>query len=100
MMGHKLNIYTNRSVTRTYVLLSFSESKMTLAELKSLVETMQNLPCVMNQLEDVQVRSCLTEQTSLYFCPIFPCKFDLLYCIKSIKVFVLFSAFTFYLCTV
>ncbi|XP_034392143.1 lysine-specific demethylase 5C isoform X1 [Cyclopterus lumpus] len=32
-----------------------SESKMTLAELKSLVETMQNLPCVMAQLEEVQV---------------------------------------------
>ncbi|XP_070765768.1 lysine-specific demethylase 5C [Enoplosus armatus] len=32
-----------------------SESKMTLAELKSLVETMHNLPCVMNQLEEVQV---------------------------------------------
>uniref|UniRef100_A0A3Q3QWB4 [histone H3]-trimethyl-L-lysine(4) demethylase n=2 Tax=Monopterus albus TaxID=43700 RepID=A0A3Q3QWB4_MONAL len=31
-----------------------SESKMTLAELKSLVETMQNLPCVMNPLEEVQ----------------------------------------------
>ncbi|XP_049920059.1 lysine-specific demethylase 5C isoform X2 [Epinephelus moara] len=31
-----------------------SESKMTLAELKSLVETMQNLPCVMSQLEEVQ----------------------------------------------
>ncbi|XP_044065606.1 lysine-specific demethylase 5C isoform X1 [Siniperca chuatsi] len=31
-----------------------SESKMTLAELKSLVEMMQNLPCVMNQLEEVQ----------------------------------------------
>ncbi|XP_070823746.1 lysine-specific demethylase 5C isoform X2 [Chaetodon trifascialis] len=31
-----------------------SETKMTLAELKSLVETMQNLPCVMNQLEEVQ----------------------------------------------
>lgn len=30
---------------------------MTFAELKSLVETMQNLPCVMNQLEEVQVRS-------------------------------------------
>uniref|UniRef100_A0A8C2XAT8 [histone H3]-trimethyl-L-lysine(4) demethylase n=1 Tax=Cyclopterus lumpus TaxID=8103 RepID=A0A8C2XAT8_CYCLU len=37
------------------VSLSFSESKMTLAELKSLVETMQNLPCVMAQLEEVQV---------------------------------------------
>ncbi|XP_049436487.1 lysine-specific demethylase 5C isoform X2 [Epinephelus fuscoguttatus] len=31
-----------------------SESKMMLAELKSLVETMQNLPCVMSQLEEVQ----------------------------------------------
>ncbi|XP_071401917.1 lysine-specific demethylase 5C [Centroberyx affinis] len=31
-----------------------SEGKMTLAELKSLVETMQNLPCVMSQLEEVQ----------------------------------------------
>ncbi|XP_037629271.1 lysine-specific demethylase 5C isoform X2 [Sebastes umbrosus] len=31
-----------------------SESKMTLAELKSLVETMQNLPCVITQLEEVQ----------------------------------------------
>ncbi|XP_028266177.1 lysine-specific demethylase 5C isoform X2 [Parambassis ranga] len=33
---------------------STSESKMTLAELKSLVETMHNLPCVINQVEDVQ----------------------------------------------
>ncbi|KAM8754570.1 lysine-specific demethylase 5C isoform 2-T2 [Acanthopagrus schlegelii] len=31
-----------------------SETKMTLAELKSVVETMQNLPCVMTQLEEVQ----------------------------------------------
>uniref|UniRef100_A0AAQ4Q7I5 [histone H3]-trimethyl-L-lysine(4) demethylase n=1 Tax=Gasterosteus aculeatus aculeatus TaxID=481459 RepID=A0AAQ4Q7I5_GASAC len=30
------------------------EGKMTLAELKSLVETMQNLPCVITQLEDVR----------------------------------------------
>ena len=36
--------------------LSFSENKMTLAELKSLVETMNNLPCVMNKLEEMQVR--------------------------------------------
>lgn len=28
---------------------------MTLQELKSLVEKMQNLPCVMSQLEEVQV---------------------------------------------
>lgn len=34
-----------------------SEGKMTFAELKTLVETMQNLPCVMSQLEEVQVRS-------------------------------------------
>ncbi|XP_056158165.1 lysine-specific demethylase 5C isoform X2 [Lampris incognitus] len=31
-----------------------SEGKMTLAELKSLVEKMQNLPCVMSQLEEIQ----------------------------------------------
>uniref|UniRef100_A0A665UCX8 [histone H3]-trimethyl-L-lysine(4) demethylase n=1 Tax=Echeneis naucrates TaxID=173247 RepID=A0A665UCX8_ECHNA len=30
-------------------------SRMTLAELKSLVEMMQNLPCVLNQLEEVQL---------------------------------------------
>lgn len=29
---------------------------MTLAELQALIETMKNLPCVMNQLEEVQVR--------------------------------------------
>uniref|UniRef100_A0AAQ4P1J0 [histone H3]-trimethyl-L-lysine(4) demethylase n=1 Tax=Gasterosteus aculeatus aculeatus TaxID=481459 RepID=A0AAQ4P1J0_GASAC len=33
------------------------EGKMTLAELKSLVETMQNLPCVITQLEDVVLRA-------------------------------------------
>lgn len=60
MMKHKLDICTNCSVTCTYyVMLSFSEGKMTLAELKTLVETMQNLPCVMSQLEEVQVRSKL-----------------------------------------
>uniref|UniRef100_A0A3P9J0Q8 [histone H3]-trimethyl-L-lysine(4) demethylase n=1 Tax=Oryzias latipes TaxID=8090 RepID=A0A3P9J0Q8_ORYLA len=31
--------------------------KVTFAELKSLVETMQNLPCVMDQFEEVQVRA-------------------------------------------
>lgn len=30
---------------------------MTSAELQALIETMKNLPCVMNQLEEVQVRS-------------------------------------------
>ncbi|XP_076022501.1 lysine-specific demethylase 5C isoform X2 [Genypterus blacodes] len=32
-----------------------TEDKMTLAELKSLVETMLNLPCVMSRLDEVQV---------------------------------------------
>ena len=41
----------------TYILLFISESRMTLAELKSLVEKMQNLPCVMNPLKEVQVRT-------------------------------------------
>lgn len=38
---------------------------MTLAELKTLIETMKNLPCVMSQLEEVQVgsRTCLTVLT-------------------------------------
>uniref|UniRef100_A0A8C7Z0A3 [histone H3]-trimethyl-L-lysine(4) demethylase n=1 Tax=Oryzias sinensis TaxID=183150 RepID=A0A8C7Z0A3_9TELE len=36
---------------------SADERKVTFAELKSLVETMQNLPCVMDQLEEVQVRA-------------------------------------------
>lgn len=31
---------------------------MTLAELKSLVETMQNLPCAVEQVMEVQVRTC------------------------------------------
>lgn len=31
--------------------------RMTLAELKALVEKMENLPCVISQLEDVQVSS-------------------------------------------
>lgn len=30
---------------------------MNLAELQALIETMKNLPCVMKQLEEVQVRS-------------------------------------------
>uniref|UniRef100_A0A673BPJ9 [histone H3]-trimethyl-L-lysine(4) demethylase n=1 Tax=Sphaeramia orbicularis TaxID=375764 RepID=A0A673BPJ9_9TELE len=50
----RANIYTACSVLMDFVLLCISERKMTLAELKSLVETMQNLPCVMNQLEEVQ----------------------------------------------
>uniref|UniRef100_A0A3B5B5X9 [histone H3]-trimethyl-L-lysine(4) demethylase n=1 Tax=Stegastes partitus TaxID=144197 RepID=A0A3B5B5X9_9TELE len=42
------------------------ESRMTLAELKSMVETMQNLPCVMNQLEEVQVKTtCHAEHIKL-----------------------------------
>lgn len=57
----------NCSVACTYTVLSFSESKMTLAELKSVVETMQNLPCVMTQLEEVQVRGSVTEQQTCSF---------------------------------
>uniref|UniRef100_A0A8C4DEE5 [histone H3]-trimethyl-L-lysine(4) demethylase n=1 Tax=Dicentrarchus labrax TaxID=13489 RepID=A0A8C4DEE5_DICLA len=37
-----------------------TQTKMTLAEMKSLVETMQNLPCVITQLEEVQVRNYVT----------------------------------------
>lgn len=59
MMEHKLEIYNNCSVTCTDILPSFSDRKMTLAELKTLVETMQNLPCVMNHLEEVQARRLL-----------------------------------------
>uniref|UniRef100_A0A667ZRI2 [histone H3]-trimethyl-L-lysine(4) demethylase n=1 Tax=Myripristis murdjan TaxID=586833 RepID=A0A667ZRI2_9TELE len=40
--------------TSTELLSNSSSSKMTFAELKSLVDTMQNLPCVMGQLEEVQ----------------------------------------------
>uniref|UniRef100_A0A673YL93 [histone H3]-trimethyl-L-lysine(4) demethylase n=1 Tax=Salmo trutta TaxID=8032 RepID=A0A673YL93_SALTR len=36
-------------------LLNKTQTRMTLAELKALVEKMENLPCVMSQLEDVQV---------------------------------------------
>uniref|UniRef100_A0A673BLZ8 [histone H3]-trimethyl-L-lysine(4) demethylase n=1 Tax=Sphaeramia orbicularis TaxID=375764 RepID=A0A673BLZ8_9TELE len=57
------NIYTACSVLMDFVLLCISERKMTLAELKSLVETMQNLPCVMNQLEEVQVQEMEAYQT-------------------------------------
>uniref|UniRef100_A0A671W4Y9 [histone H3]-trimethyl-L-lysine(4) demethylase n=1 Tax=Sparus aurata TaxID=8175 RepID=A0A671W4Y9_SPAAU len=46
--------HCQRTIACTYTVLSFSETKMTLAELKSVVETMQNLPCVMTQLEEVQ----------------------------------------------
>lgn len=82
------------TVTCTNILWSFSESKMTLAELKTLVETMQNLPCVMTQLEEVQVRS-LTEQINLIFFA------KLIKCIqKSLKVVHLCSALMFNLCTV
>lgn len=41
---------------------------MTLAEFKSLVEMMQNLPCVMEQLEDVQVRGCVEIFSALKLC--------------------------------
>lgn len=40
-------------------MLFCSEGRITLQKLKSLVEKMQSLPCVMNQLEEVQVRRML-----------------------------------------
>lgn len=40
---------------------------MTLAELKTLVETMQNLPCVIDQLVEVQVRSLLDCHSVRYY---------------------------------
>lgn len=51
-------LYTKCSILFTYIyLLFFSEGRITWLELKSLVEKMQNLPCVVNQLEGVQVRN-------------------------------------------
>uniref|UniRef100_A0A672JII1 [histone H3]-trimethyl-L-lysine(4) demethylase n=1 Tax=Salarias fasciatus TaxID=181472 RepID=A0A672JII1_SALFA len=50
------------SVTSAHMMLSFSENRMTLAQLQSLVETMQNLPCVMTQLEEVQVQLLVNEK--------------------------------------
>ncbi|CAB1329933.1 unnamed protein product [Coregonus sp. 'balchen'] len=41
--------------TSTELLNKTQTRRMTLAELKALVEKMENLPCVMSQLEDVQV---------------------------------------------
>uniref|UniRef100_A0A3B5M4E4 [histone H3]-trimethyl-L-lysine(4) demethylase n=1 Tax=Xiphophorus couchianus TaxID=32473 RepID=A0A3B5M4E4_9TELE len=39
----------------TFMLFPFSDDRMTLAELKSLVEKMQNLPCVIKHLKEAQV---------------------------------------------
>lgn len=39
------------------MLFPFSDDRITLAELKSLVEKMQNLPCVIKHLKEVQVRN-------------------------------------------
>uniref|UniRef100_A0A8C7JNN6 [histone H3]-trimethyl-L-lysine(4) demethylase n=1 Tax=Oncorhynchus kisutch TaxID=8019 RepID=A0A8C7JNN6_ONCKI len=41
----------------THIDTNYTLDKMTLAELKALVEKMENLPCVISQLEDVQVSS-------------------------------------------
>uniref|UniRef100_A0A673BNN4 [histone H3]-trimethyl-L-lysine(4) demethylase n=1 Tax=Sphaeramia orbicularis TaxID=375764 RepID=A0A673BNN4_9TELE len=43
-----------------------SERKMTLAELKSLVETMQNLPCVMNHIYPVFVFKAVLQTVEAY----------------------------------
>uniref|UniRef100_A0A673YLE0 [histone H3]-trimethyl-L-lysine(4) demethylase n=1 Tax=Salmo trutta TaxID=8032 RepID=A0A673YLE0_SALTR len=45
----------NCQQTSTELLNKTQTRRMTLAELKALVEKMENLPCVMSQLEDVQV---------------------------------------------
>uniref|UniRef100_A0A8C7PBV4 [histone H3]-trimethyl-L-lysine(4) demethylase n=1 Tax=Oncorhynchus mykiss TaxID=8022 RepID=A0A8C7PBV4_ONCMY len=47
----------NCQQTSTELLNKTQTRRMTLAELKALVEKMENLPCVMSQLEDVQVMS-------------------------------------------
>uniref|UniRef100_A0A8C4DL69 [histone H3]-trimethyl-L-lysine(4) demethylase n=1 Tax=Dicentrarchus labrax TaxID=13489 RepID=A0A8C4DL69_DICLA len=39
-----------------------TQTKMTLAEMKSLVETMQNLPCVITQLEEVQAQALVNDR--------------------------------------
>ena len=59
MKDHRGDVTSVCSAARAHTLLSFSENKMTLAELKSLVETMNNLPCVMNKMEEMQVRRTL-----------------------------------------
>ncbi|XP_051913897.1 lysine-specific demethylase 5C isoform X1 [Hippocampus zosterae] len=46
--------YCEQKSTELLANAKTSGTKMTLAELKSLIETMQNLPCVMGQLEEVQ----------------------------------------------
>lgn len=40
----------------TELLSNSQSSRMTLKELKTLVDTMQNLPCVIKQQEEVQVK--------------------------------------------
>uniref|UniRef100_A0A8C7JRF4 [histone H3]-trimethyl-L-lysine(4) demethylase n=1 Tax=Oncorhynchus kisutch TaxID=8019 RepID=A0A8C7JRF4_ONCKI len=47
----------NTTLTNTQHCQQTSTERMTLAELKALVEKMENLPCVISQLEDVQVSS-------------------------------------------
>lgn len=85
---NKLNLYTQGWVTCTYISRSFSERKMTLAELKKLVETMQNLPCVVNQLEEVQVRRDWLVFLSDFILP--KClDYEIFYCCLFLK-FVLF----------
>uniref|UniRef100_A0A673BLC0 [histone H3]-trimethyl-L-lysine(4) demethylase n=1 Tax=Sphaeramia orbicularis TaxID=375764 RepID=A0A673BLC0_9TELE len=62
----RANIYTACSVLMDFVLLCISERKMTLAELKSLVETMQNLPCVMNHIYPVFVFKAVLQTVEAY----------------------------------
>ncbi|XP_061702363.1 lysine-specific demethylase 5C isoform X1 [Syngnathoides biaculeatus] len=46
--------YCQRKSTELLTHSTASDEKMTLVELKSLIEAMQNLPCVMTQLDEVQ----------------------------------------------
>uniref|UniRef100_A0A3B5M6D9 [histone H3]-trimethyl-L-lysine(4) demethylase n=1 Tax=Xiphophorus couchianus TaxID=32473 RepID=A0A3B5M6D9_9TELE len=52
----KLNaVFKDIALIETFMLFPFSDDRMTLAELKSLVEKMQNLPCVIKHLKEAQV---------------------------------------------
>uniref|UniRef100_A0A673YLU8 [histone H3]-trimethyl-L-lysine(4) demethylase n=1 Tax=Salmo trutta TaxID=8032 RepID=A0A673YLU8_SALTR len=55
----------NCQQTSTELLNKTQTRRMTLAELKALVEKMENLPCVMSQLEDVQVKEFQTQSRAL-----------------------------------
>uniref|UniRef100_A0A8C8I5J8 [histone H3]-trimethyl-L-lysine(4) demethylase n=1 Tax=Oncorhynchus tshawytscha TaxID=74940 RepID=A0A8C8I5J8_ONCTS len=55
----------NTTLTDTQHCQQTSTERMTLAELKALVEKMEILPCVISQLEDVQVKEFQTQAQAL-----------------------------------